>query len=241
MTPSNDADVAIAVETSGSQGSVAVGRGAAVLAEETFDARQAHSVALLPTADRLLAACAATPRDLRRVYVSVGPGSFTGLRIGVTFARTIAFAAGARIVPVSSLATVAQNAATMTDPPERVAVLLDAKRRHVFAQCFAFDGTAYAPVDEAAERDPADYLPSLGAVAVLGEGVARHGAALAACPAVTVLSGEFHQASARAVYALGTALAAEGRFVEADALTPVYIRRPEAEERWEQRQGAGKP
>lgn len=236
MAQIHDEGWAIAVETSGSRGSVSVGRGDDILADETFDARHSHSVALLPAADRLIRACGITPRDLALVYVSAGPGSFTGLRIGVTFARTVAFATQARIVPVSSLAVVAQNALRRSSPPERVVAMLDAKRQHVFAQCFALRNGTYQAVDKADERAPAEYLATLGAVAVLGEGVGRHGAAIAACPGATVLTDELHAASARQVFRLGRGLAAQGAFVPAGVLTPVYIRRPEAEERWEKRQ-----
>jgi len=229
----------IAVETSGSLGSVAIGLGEAILAEEAFDARNNHGVALLPAVDRLVRGCGFSPQAIHQIYVSAGPGSFTGLRIGLTLARTLAYAANAQVVRVPSLEVIAQNAMTLPDPPRRIAVLLDAKRNHVFAACFERAGTSYAPIDEPAEREPVSYLTSLGVVGVLGEGAVRHAAALARCPMATRLPDALHAGKARVVYALGRVRAAEGAFTSMAELTPIYIRRPEAEERWESRQGGG--
>lgn len=236
MGLSDDQSLGLAVETSGSQGSVAIGRGDTVLAEEAFDTCDAHSVALLPAVARLVGECRFAPQDVAYVYVSAGPGSFTGLRIGMTVARTLAYAVGSRVVCVPSLAVAAQNALRLAGPPARVAVLLDAKRRHVFAACFERRGDAYEALDGPEEREPAGYLEGLGAVAVLGEGVSRHADAIAACPRATVLPEALNAGQARVVYALGRASAARGAFAAPADLSPMYVRRPEAEERWDLRQ-----
>jgi tRNA threonylcarbamoyladenosine biosynthesis protein TsaB len=227
--------VCMSIETSGRRGSVAVGRGNAVLAEETFDTLHQHSVALLPAVDRLVRRIGGSPQSIAEVYVSAGPGSFTGLRIGVTFARALAYALGAKVVCVPSLEAIAQNALRAAPAPERAAVLLDAKRNHVFAACFELAGDRYVPLDDPAEREPQAYLRQLGPIAVLGEGVALHAEAVARCPQARVLAEDLHAAGACVVYQLGRLRARQGEFAELAEIIPSYIRRPEAEERWEKR------
>ncbi|MCB9849213.1 MAG: tRNA (adenosine(37)-N6)-threonylcarbamoyltransferase complex dimerization subunit type 1 TsaB [Phycisphaerales bacterium] len=238
MSSPTDNPPIVAVETSGSCGSVAVGMGDEILGSERFDARNNHGVELLPTVDRLTRRHGIAPAEIAQVYVSGGPGSFTGLRIGVTFAKALAHASGAKVVRVPTLTVIAQNALDLPQPPARVAAILDAKRKNVFAASFALQDQAYVPMDEPDERDPADYLASLGEVAVLGEGVARHAEVLKRLPNVTVLADELHEARAAIVYQLGREQAARGDFIAQNELAPSYIRRPEAEERWEERQGA---
>src|SRR5689334_13247826 len=94
---------ALAVETSGRIGSVALAEDGRLIAEEAFPHGLQHAAHILPIIDRLCGARGWRPRDLEQLYVSIGPGSFTGLRIGVTLCKTIAFATGAKIVAVPSV------------------------------------------------------------------------------------------------------------------------------------------
>jgi tRNA threonylcarbamoyladenosine biosynthesis protein TsaB len=84
---------------------------------------------LVPAVARLLAARGLAPGDLHLVACGVGPGSFTGIRIGIATAATLAFAAGAPVLDVPSLHGVAANA---PEAFEHVAVLLDARQGRVF-------------------------------------------------------------------------------------------------------------
>ena len=93
----------LAIETSGREGSVAVLRDGDVLAEEHFPHGLKHAAELVPMIDRLCAAQGWAPGDVAEVYVSVGPGSFTGLRVGITVAKSLAFATGAALVAVFAL------------------------------------------------------------------------------------------------------------------------------------------
>src|SRR5689334_17642556 len=85
---------ALAVETSGRIGSVALADDGRVIAEESFPHGLQHAAHILPVIDSLCAARGWTPRSIEHLYVSSGPGSFTGLRIGITLCKTIAFATG---------------------------------------------------------------------------------------------------------------------------------------------------
>jgi len=109
-----DKVLALAVETSGREGSAAVGRGDAVLAEGTLSGRLRHGSELLGCCRRLLESVGARASDIGHIYISAGPGSFTGIRIAVTVAKTMNFACGAKIFPVSTMDVLAENATELS-------------------------------------------------------------------------------------------------------------------------------
>src|SRR6185295_15226185 len=147
---------ALALETSGRTGSVAlVTDGAQIVSEETFAHGLQHAAHLLPMIDRLCRAQGWTPRDVDELYISAGPGSFTGLRIGITLAKTLAFATGVKIVAVPTVEVLTENA-----PAEarHVIIVLDAKRDQILTARFERAGNA-----QWIEREPAhlDRLPDM--------------------------------------------------------------------------------
>ncbi len=107
----------LAIETSGRIGAVALARGADLERTAEFRADHNHAVELLPTISRLCTEAGWNPGDLEHLYLSIGPGSFTGLRIAVTLARTLALAVQVKIVAVSTLKVLAQNALLAPKPP----------------------------------------------------------------------------------------------------------------------------
>src|SRR5262245_32990462 len=100
---------AIALETSGRIGSVAVVEGDSVVAAETFPHGLQHAATVLPMIDRLTRARGWKPKDIEHVYLDAGPGSFTGLRIAITLAKTLAMSTGCKIVPIESTRVLLQN------------------------------------------------------------------------------------------------------------------------------------
>lgn len=227
----------LAIETSGRVGSIAVAGDGRTLAEEQFSHGLKHAAGIVPIIDRLCAAQAWAPGDMNEVYVSCGPGSFTGLRVGITVAKTLAFATGARVVAVPTVDVLARNA-----PADwaNLVIVLDAKRGQIFTASFENrDGQPFA-------RQPAHLGTLAGMLArtprpvhLLGEGLPYHEAAIPGeDPEVLRTSPETWQGRASAVAALGFDLARAGRFTDATRLIPTYIRRPEAEEKYEQLRGA---
>src|SRR5512146_512531 len=100
----------LAIETSGRVGSIALAQGGSILAEAEFEHGLKHAAEIIPMIDRLCRERQWTPRDIEHAYVSAGPGSFTGLRIGITLAKTLAFATGAKLVAVPTVRVLAENA-----------------------------------------------------------------------------------------------------------------------------------
>jgi tRNA threonylcarbamoyladenosine biosynthesis protein TsaB len=127
---------------------------------------------LVPAVARLLAARGLAPGDLDVVACGVGPGSFTGIRIGIATAATLAYAAGTPVLDVPSLHGVAANAPASFG---RVAVLLDARQGRVFRGLFRRVGehlAAEAPYDvPTAEEAAAALAPD---ACVLGDARTRH-------------------------------------------------------------------
>ena len=98
------------------------------------DQRTAQS--LLPTLSVVLKQCDWKPRELDLVCTTIGPGLFTGLRLGITTAKTLAYASGAKLVGVATLATLAAIAANVEGNNGRLWTILDAQRQELFASCF---------------------------------------------------------------------------------------------------------
>ncbi|MFW6132689.1 MAG: tRNA (adenosine(37)-N6)-threonylcarbamoyltransferase complex dimerization subunit type 1 TsaB [Planctomycetota bacterium] len=225
--------VSIAIETSSRAGGLALGRGAALVRTAGFDASLRHAAQLLTRLDALLRDANLAPGDLDEVYVSSGPGSFTGLRVGVTVARTLAQALDdVRCVAVPTAAAVAEGARDL--PWEHLAVVFDAKGRNIYVQRFGRDGEGeIVPRGEArtlTEREFLDEAPR--PLTLIGEGLDYHdltGEGAAAAPRDRWLP------TAEGVWRVGRRLAQAGRFTPYIELLPLYARRPEAVRLWERR------
>jgi tRNA threonylcarbamoyladenosine biosynthesis protein TsaB len=182
--------------------------------------RPGHAAQLLPLARRALDALGATFSDVRRIGVGVGPGTFTGLRIGVATARALAQATGAEVAAVSTLEALAAAAAT----DRAVLAVLDARRGEAYVAAFR-DGErllapmAIAPDGLAALADPR-HAPWLA----VGDGAVRFRDRLEPAAEVPADASPLHGVSALAV----CRLAREIPPVDRDALLPEYVRLPDA-------------
>ena len=104
----------LAVETSSRIGSVAIALGEQILAESAFSGPMRHSAELFPAIRSLLDRFNREPQEIEHIYISVGPGSFTGLRIAVTMAKAMHLANAAKIVAVDTLDVIAANVIGLT-------------------------------------------------------------------------------------------------------------------------------
>ncbi len=141
----------LAVETSGRIGSVAIALGEQILGQTAFSAPMRHSSEIFTAITALLSRFSRKPTEIGHIYISIGPGSFTGLRIAVTMAKIMHLANAAKIVAVDTLDVIAANAINLTtqncqpkttshEPRvtkhERIAVILDAKRSQFFIAAY---------------------------------------------------------------------------------------------------------
>ncbi len=229
----------LAFETSSAIGSVAIGHGIEVLESRTLSRPKAHAIEFLPTIKALCEAHQVEPFQIERLYVSSGPGSFTGLRISVTAARMLAFGVRTKLVAVPTLEVIAQNALQADPPPSRVAVILDAKRGRVYVAAFTRQNGTFVATTDPIEAEPFEFLSSQPRdCAVLGEGVLYHRSAVEKSGRA-ILPESLYRPEAETVYRLGFAMSQRDGFSDRRNLVPTYIRPPEAEEVWARKNPAG--
>jgi tRNA threonylcarbamoyladenosine biosynthesis protein TsaB len=125
----------LALETSLHHGSLALLAGDRVVSQVSLPAGARSAQSLAPALATILRAAGWQPQDVALVAVASGPGSFTGLRVGVTTAKTFAYAAGADVVGVNTLEVLAAQCTPATDGDELWAVM-DAQRSELFAAQF---------------------------------------------------------------------------------------------------------
>jgi tRNA threonylcarbamoyladenosine biosynthesis protein TsaB len=225
---------AIALETSARSGSVAlVESDGRLLAEQQFPHDLKHAAALISILDTLTQTHGWTPRDIEEIYVSAGPGSFTGLRVGITVAKTLALSLGAKIVAVPTTDVLVRNT---PEGWQNAIIVLDAKRGQIFTARYRQQG------GQITQEEPA-HLDTLTAILartprpvhLLGEGIPYHRPSIPTKGAEVVITpDDTWRPRASIVAHLGHPLARANHFTDPDRLTPTYLRRPEAEEKWEQ-------
>lgn len=126
----------LGIETSNSPLSIAIVKDGQVVEEVVQNEKLTHSVTVMPTIEELFQKANLKPADIDAIAVSEGPGSYTGLRIGVTVAKTLAWTLKKPLVGISSLQVLAANA---QDFDGVVCALFDARRQNVYAA--AYHGT----------------------------------------------------------------------------------------------------
>ncbi len=175
-----------------------------------------HAETVFPLIERLLLEAGTPLSDVGLFAVDVGPGSFTGVRIGVSAINAMAAAQGKRVVPVSSLRAVYRANAEIS---ERVCILLDAGNGNGYAAQYG-GGTELAPPEAVVARPYLDALPENMAVVTDFEAGGR----APLIPAAGDIGGE--------AYLL--------RDTAAAAAAPLYLRPSQAERMWKLRQEAGR-
>lgn len=214
----------LALETSSSVGSIALGREDARLATADVSQHRRHNLDLMPTIARLCDKHGVRPADLAEVYVSIGPGSFTGLRIGIATAKMLAITVGARVVAVPTLDVLVQNAPTASSP---VAAALNHKGDTMWSAVYGWHGERWTVVVQPALRTMAQLLTTTPA-AILGD-------PLPPLEGVALLPPDLAVPRSDALWRLGREAAKRGDFINAMTLAPLYARDPEAVALWESR------
>jgi tRNA threonylcarbamoyladenosine biosynthesis protein TsaB len=125
----------LAIETSTYAGSIAVVGDDAILGEYYFNIGPVHTEKLIPSIDWLLSELGMVKSDLSGVAVSLGPGSFTSLRVGISTAKGICYSLGIPLVGVSSLKALAMN---LPFAPYNICPVIDARKGEVFTSLFRF-------------------------------------------------------------------------------------------------------
>ena len=216
--------------------SVAAASDGQFLAELRLNPQQRSAAALAPGLQELLKNVGWRPRDVQLVAVTIGPGSFTGLRVGVTTAKTFAYAVGAEILGVDTLQTIA---AGVPAGVPALAVAMDAQRGDVVAQPFCRDATAWFQ-----PAGPQELLAIDAWLGGLTPGTAAAGPVLEKLAGrlpqgVLAVDAEYWHPRAACVARLAHFLYASGRRDDLWTLAPRYSRRSAAEEKAEKKAEGG--
>ena len=232
----------LAIDTASSVSSVAVASEGKLQAEVTVEAGRTHSETLLSHIEGALSFAGIERSALTGVAVSIGPGSFTGLRIGLATAKAIAYGLGIPLVGVSTLAALAL---AVPVPDVHTLALMDAQKGNAYAGLYEWrDGSLHevrpvrvAPLAEAIAEAADRGKPVL----LTGELAVKKRARLGNLPDnVTLAPAHLLTARASHVAWLGIARLAAGECDDLMTLEPFYIRRSEAEVLWEKRHGKEK-
>ena len=227
----------LAIDTATQVSSVAVASADKLAAELTMQAKLTHSETLMPHVEKVLAMAGVKKEQLEGIAVSIGPGSFTGLRIGLAAAKAMAYALNLPIVGVSTLKALAYHYPV---PGIRIVSLLDAQKGNAYRESYEWqDGNlkVIQPVEVLPLSEIITECAESGRQVVLtGDVAAKRVRGKIELPEnVQVAPAHLVMPRAACVAMLGLAEFAAGRHDNVMNMEPVYIRRSEAEVLWEKR------
>lgn len=232
----------IAIDTSSSPGSVAAGGVSGKLYERSLPPGGDQGRNLMPTLVELTEAAGWQLAEAELLAVAIGPGPFTGLRVGVTTAKALAWAAGCPLVAIPTAACLAAQALADRSPFPPVHVIFDAGRGELYAVIARPNGPALTAtevqwqLEETGLVSPEAWRDSLPPAAVVsGPGLAMASSVLAGLPQsrpdLQITPPEIRQPTATTVAQLGMAALHRNETVPPDAVTPIYLRASYAEEK----------
>lgn len=210
-------------------------RGDTVLAELCGDAALPHGQRLPLDLARVLEQAGVQPSEVSLLAVAAGPGSYTGMRIGIATMQGLAMASGARIVPVSTLEALARGG---TAGPESIGAWMDAQRGEVYAALYGPGGgrVRLAPIAASPAAVLSAWAETIGAGSVrfIGDGAVHYREAIESAlgPRATILA-------APPLAGLVGQIAAghPDRAVLPHAVVPIYVRKPDVELARDRRSG----
>ncbi|CAM4289051.1 tRNA (adenosine(37)-N6)-threonylcarbamoyltransferase complex dimerization subunit type 1 TsaB [Lacicoccus alkaliphilus] len=186
-----------------------------ILGEININIKRTHSETLMPYVADLLKMVKVRKNELEQIIVSNGPGSYTGVRIGVTVAKTLAVALNLPLYTVSSLFVMAANYRGVAAP------VIDARRGNVYGAIYELDGHSFNVIKDPAHMD----------FAAFNEEVKKHGAKIIMN---TALKRNFEAEVTHVMSRVGDVVNYKGALVPVDAheAVPEYLRISEAEKNW---------
>ena len=220
----------LAVETTAAAASAALCEDTHILAEYYTNTKKMHSQTLMPMVEGIFKNCGVRPEDIGLYAVSAGPGSFTGVRIGVSAVKGLAMVRGTPCAGVSTLEVIACNAMNFSGA---VCAVMDARCGQVYNALFDNTEGAMARLtpDRAVTVDGlAEWAENYcGRIILVGDGAKLcYNKMKGSGNIVTAPENQIYQ-RASSVGLLAFRMAAAGRTVDASALEPVYLRPPQAE------------
>ena len=219
----------LAIETSTMLGGVAIMDNDTLVAEARINVKVTHSERLMPEIDHVLAQSGLEISDIDVFAFAVGPGSFTGLRVGLSTVKGLVYATGKRLVAVPTLEAFAWNLPFSEYP---VCPLLDARKKEVYAGLFKWADSGFTRVIDEQAVEIGRLLSEIkGPTVFLGEGALIYRERIMETLNDQALFAPPHKIlpSPSNVAYLGMKMAEKGDFSDPAGLVPLYLRRSEAE------------
>lgn len=219
----------LGVETSTRQGGVALVGDQGLVSEYTLNVEITHSERLLPAIDRMLSDAGLSLDALEGLAVSIGPGSFTGLRIGLSTVKGLAYATGLPVVGVPTLTAMAWSLPLVA---AQVCPVLDARKEEVYAALFRYERGVLVQVMEDAALAPQVLCEKIRKPTLfLGDGLAVYGELFRRLLGEKLLVPPLASRGARpaSVAELGRERLLRGERDATESLVPRYLRPSEAE------------
>ncbi len=219
----------LALETTDTAGGVAALDGRKLLTWNDLEPQQRSAKALAPAIRNLWKEVGWKPTDTQLIAVAIGPGSFTGLRVGIATAKTLAYALKCEVLGVNTLHAIASG---IEQPIERLSVWMDAQREQVFAATFHC-----TPGQIPEWIEPARILDNATAIAQLQAGEKVAGPVLKKLGQqlpenVTSIDPSLWLPTATVIGQLAIQLYESGQRDDVWKLAPLYLRQSAAEEKW---------
>lgn len=215
----------LSIETATAVCGVGLVRGGSLIGEQSLEGRSLHAGCLLRMIDAILQEAGMHIRDVEGVAVSIGPGSFTGLRIGLSVAKGLVFGLGRSLAAVPTLEALAGRLATADSSPYVLAAL-DARRDEIYGQLFRRSGVELHP------EGPPEDLPVTVALGLLegkravvtGDGTEKVLKEVSPGSAIVGAPPDLRRCSAATVGLLGARLLQTGTVADPATLEPRYIK-----------------
>jgi len=225
----------LALETATIAGSVAVvDDNKGLIGEVRVDVKVAHSERLMPSVEWLLNASGFSINDIDVFAVSIGPGSFTGLRIGLSTAKGLAFSTGKPLVPVKTLDAFARTLVYCSYP---ICPMLDARKNEVYAGLYRWENDLCKKIMPETAISPEDLLNKLkgnGPVLFTGDGTLKYREVIeATLKKDAVFAPSYRMSpSASSVAEIAFETLKQDDLPDPVSIIPFYIRKSEAELLW---------
>ncbi len=226
----------LGIDTSTSCGSVGLIEDKEVISEYLLNVPVTHSERLLGAIEFVLKEARWRIEQIEGWAIAIGPGSFTGLRIGVSTVKGLAFATGK---PVAGISTLDALASQIAPTSLLICPILDARKKEVYTAFYRYgEGCSLVRQSEYQAIPPEDLVRKINEQTIfLGDGVRTYGDFLLNCLSSSAIFPPvpFRTSHGSMVATLGMELLRKGEHLDLSAFSPIYIRPSEAEIRWQEK------
>ena len=232
--------IVLAIESATEAAGIALADAGGTLAAVTTAQSRRHAELVAPAVEFVCRVASVELATVGAVAVDLGPGLFTGLRVGVSSAKAFAFALGVPVATATSLEVLAHAAADAAMAHDRTVVsIVDARRGEVFVQRFGAGPDGVVPAGDALRQTPDQLAAELRSTAepclLVGDGARRYESLLAGIPGIAVAGPSLAHPPVGVLAALGSARADKGDVHEAASVAPWYLRDADTRIKWERR------